>query len=116
MVTSREGLGARPIGRAPFPSQVAYRLHASLGLPFLGHLVGLSVDVETADRVFDFAASTGIGYTVVIAEEASLDWMFPGGELFVPVTVLLDDRARLVEVVGSWNRATQERVEELANR
>jgi peroxiredoxin len=76
-------------------------------------LLGVSIDIETVDQVPDFVADRGIGYPIYTTEEASIPRIFSREEVLIPISFLLDDRGRVVEVFSGWTERSREAVHAL---
>jgi thiol-disulfide isomerase/thioredoxin len=76
-------------------------------------LIGLSIDVETRDRVPAFLDSLGIDYPSFIADADQVAGLFRGAAVFVPMSILLDDRGRIQRVFGGWSAETAAALEAL---
>ena len=70
-------------------------------------LVGVSVDVDTVDQVPNVLADRKITYPVYTTREAGLDELYPSGEAVVPLTLLLDDGGRVLELHSGWNEKSE---------
>ena len=65
-------------------------------------LVGVSIDLGTADQVPKFLEDYGITYSVYTTGEESVSRVFSRGEVMIPVSFLLDEEGRLLEVLWGW--------------
>ena len=76
-------------------------------------LVGLSIDldVETA-YVGEYAADLGVSYPLYMADEESVSRIF-GQEVFVPFSILVDEKGRVTDVFEGWSARSQRRIGEL---
>lgn len=77
-------------------------------------VVGVSVDVETRDRVPAYLAERKIGYPIYVADEATVRRLFPRGEVAVPVSLLLDGNGRVLTAFAGWSRETEAALREMA--
>ena len=77
-------------------------------------LVGLSIDTDTIDRVGDFVASMGTTYPVQVTNDARVAELYVGGRVSIPLSVVLDDRGRVLQVIGGWSAETAASFERLA--
>ena len=76
-------------------------------------LVGVSLDQEiTRDGVQAFAKQLGISYPLYMIDEESIGMIF-GEEVFVPLSVLIDEVGRVVEVFAGWNAESEQRIHQL---
>ena len=79
-------------------------------------LVGVSIDFETVDNVPAFLQSNQITYPVYTTNEATLEALYPRGEATVPLTVLLDDKGRVLEVHSGWSWSSEQALRRLTAR
>ncbi|MCH7824305.1 MAG: ASPIC/UnbV domain-containing protein [Acidobacteria bacterium] len=77
-------------------------------------LVGLSIDTEqTRQRVVPFLESLGITYPSYFADLDEVAGLFRGANIFVPMSILLDENGRPARVFSGWSPATEAALEEL---
>ena len=76
-------------------------------------LVGISVDLDTREHVPEYVRSRGITYPIYTTEESALETLYPSGTATVPLTLLLDDRGRAVEVFFGWSAKSERALREL---
>ncbi|NKB87528.1 MAG: redoxin family protein [Acidobacteria bacterium] len=79
-------------------------------------LVGLSIDRETVAAVAPFLSQVGTTYPVHISNDQRVPELFDGGAIVVPLSVLLDDSGRVLQVIGGWSSETAAEFEALAGR
>ena len=79
-------------------------------------LVGVSIDFETLDNVPSYLRSHQITYPVYTTIEETLEAIYPRGEATVPLTVLLDDGGRLLEVHSGWSESSEKALRHLTAR
>jgi thiol-disulfide isomerase/thioredoxin len=77
-------------------------------------LIGISLDVDTADMVPAFLDSLAITYPVYTTADPRVPELYSGGEVFIPLSVLVDDRGRVLQVIGGWSPETAAALSELA--
>jgi peroxiredoxin len=77
-------------------------------------LVGLSIDTDGLEGVGDFARKRGVTYPILLGGEKSIEQIYSGEEVTVPISILLDERGRVLEVIGGWSKRTADRFERLA--
>ena len=79
-------------------------------------LVGLSIDTEkTKERVHPFRESLGITYPSYFSDTNEVAGLFRGANIFVPMSILLDEDGQPVRVFSGWSPETQAALEELVN-
>ena len=87
----------------------------SQGLDAAGiDLIGVSLDIDTADLVPAFLDSLAISYPVYTTADPAVPELYAGGELFIPLSILLDDQGRVLRVFGGWSPETAAALAELA--
>ena len=77
-------------------------------------LIGLSLDVDTADMVPAFLESLSITYPVYTTADPAVPELYRGGEVFIPLSVLVDDQGQVLQVLGGWSPETAAALSELA--
>jgi len=70
-------------------------------------LVGISVDLDTAANVPAYVASRGVTYPIYTTDESTLELLYPSGEATVPLTVLVDEEGRILEILSGWSERTE---------
>ena len=75
-------------------------------------LVGLSVDTAP-DGVPAYLEAKGISYPNHVVAEDDFGKIFAGDALTVPLTILLDERGRVVEAYSGWSADTRAKIESL---
>ena len=77
-------------------------------------LVGISVDVETLANVPDYVRGR-ISYPIFTTDESALQTLYPRGQSVVPLTILLDETGRIVEVHSGWSVRSERALLRLTN-
>jgi peroxiredoxin len=77
-------------------------------------LLGVSVDLDTAAGVPGYVAARGVTYPIYTTDEATLDLLYPTGEATVPLTVLVDESGRIMEILSGWSERTERKLDRLA--
>ena len=65
-------------------------------------LVGVSIDIGTIDLVPKFLEDHRITYSAYTTDEESVTRVFSRGEVVIPISFLLDEEGRLLEVLWGW--------------
>ena len=79
-------------------------------------LVGLSIDTEqTRHRVVPFLDSLGITYPSYFADTDEVAALYRGANIFVPMSILLDENGRPARVFSGWSPQTEAALEELVS-
>jgi len=71
-------------------------------------LIGVSVDLETVDNVPGYVRAREIDYPIYTTDPSVMETLFPRGEVVVPVTVLLDESGRVLEIYSGWSRQSEQ--------
>ncbi|MDP9337803.1 MAG: redoxin family protein [Acidobacteriota bacterium] len=89
------------------------RLNASLAANGVD-LVGVSVDAEPDAKVGEFANKMGAKYPIFVGGVPVIEKVFAGDQLAVPLSVVLDDQGRVLEIISGFSAATQRKFAQLA--
>jgi thiol-disulfide isomerase/thioredoxin len=89
------------------------RLNASLAANGVD-LVGVSVDAEPDAKVGEFATRMGAKYPIFVGGVPVIEKVFEGDQLAVPLSVVVDDQGRIVEIISGFSAATQKKFAQLA--
>ena len=76
-------------------------------------LLGVSIDIDTADRVPQFLRDHGILYPAYTTEQSSVPKIFSGEEVVIPMSFLLDGKGKVLEVFTGWSRETEAKIHRL---
>lgn len=79
-------------------------------------LIGLSIDTEGVGVVKEFLSRRPVSYPILNIGEQGIAQIFAGDEAAVPISVLLDERGRVQQVIGGWSRQTAREFEALTNK
>lgn len=79
-------------------------------------LVGLNVDTDPAADVRGFLRESGVGYPVYLGGVPAVERLYATDELSVPMSILVDERGVVLEVIPGWSAKTQKQFEALAGR
>ncbi len=79
-------------------------------------LIGLSIDTNRRSAVIPFTESVGATYPIWLVDDERFGDIYIGDEVFVPMSVLLDDQGRVLRVFGGWSPQTAEALRELASQ
>ncbi len=76
-------------------------------------VVGLSLDQEVeADEVVRFAQDLGVTYPLYRIGETAVAKIF-GEEVFIPLSILIDEQGQVVDVFEGWSPQSQHRIHQL---
>jgi hypothetical protein len=76
-------------------------------------IVGLSIDTDGPAVVQEYLKQRGITYPVFLAGGQAIEQIYATDEATVPLSILLDEQGRVIEVFGGWSRQTAEQLERL---
>jgi thiol-disulfide isomerase/thioredoxin len=79
-------------------------------------LVGISVDTDPEAKIGQFAASKNVTYPIFAGGVPAIEQVFQGDQLAVPLTVLLNDKGQVEEIIYGFSGSTGRRFLELAGR
>jgi thiol-disulfide isomerase/thioredoxin len=77
-------------------------------------LLGLSLDIETGELVPAYLNNLGITYSTYVSTGSGIAELYANGEVFIPLSILLDERGRVSRVLGGWSPETSAALEQLA--
>lgn len=77
-------------------------------------IVGLNVDTEKQVNIRKYVADKGITYPILIAGVPTIERLYATDELTVPLSILVDDKGVIRELIPGWSAETQKRFERLA--
>jgi thiol-disulfide isomerase/thioredoxin len=77
-------------------------------------LVGLNVDSEPKADVRGFLWTHRVGYPNFLGGVAAIESLYATDELSVPMSILLDERGIVTEIIPGWSAETQKRFRALA--
>jgi thiol-disulfide isomerase/thioredoxin len=77
-------------------------------------LIGLNVDTEPTADIGGFLAKTGAQYASYAGGVAAIERLYATDELIVPMSVLLDEKGTVIEIIPGWSDETRRRFAWLA--
>ncbi|MFQ5696186.1 MAG: TlpA disulfide reductase family protein, partial [Terriglobia bacterium] len=77
-------------------------------------LMGINVDTEPGVDIKGFVARTGVRYPVYVGGIPAIEAVFATDDLSVPLTLVVDERGVLEELIPGWSNETRQRFLELA--
>ena len=97
--------------RKEMPELERLRLHFQAnGIQLLG--ISLDQEVEPAS-VEAFARKLGVSYPLYRIDEAGIEEVFGGDQAFVPLSILVDEKGRAVDVFAGWSTESEKRIAKL---
>ena len=79
-------------------------------------LIGVSLDRETVAQVSPVVRKRGVTYPNYTTGDETFEALYPRGEAIVPITVLLDERGRVLQVFSGWSERSERALRELTLR
>jgi thiol-disulfide isomerase/thioredoxin len=79
-------------------------------------LIGLNVDAEKDANVKGYLSSKRISYPILIGGVAAIEKIYATDELTVPLTILVDEKGIVKELIPGWSKETEARFAELSGR
>jgi thiol-disulfide isomerase/thioredoxin len=76
-------------------------------------LIGVSVDSEPDAKVSSFAGKMGAHYPIFLGGVPVIEKVFQGDQFAVPLSVVLDDRGQVLQIISGFSAATQRKLSEL---
>ncbi len=70
-------------------------------------LIGINVDTETGANIKGYVANKRVTYPIVIGGVAAIEQIYGTDELSVPLTILVDEKGIVVELIPGWSAETQ---------
>jgi thiol-disulfide isomerase/thioredoxin len=70
-------------------------------------LIGINVDTETGANIKGYVANKRVTYPIVIGGVAAIEQIYATDELSVPLTILVDEKGIVVELIPGWSAETQ---------
>jgi thiol-disulfide isomerase/thioredoxin len=77
-------------------------------------LVGLNVDTEPDADVRGFLKENRVGYPVFVGGVPAIERLYATDQLSVPMSILVDDKGVVTEIIPGWSPATRRRFSALA--
>jgi len=77
-------------------------------------LVGLNVDTEPDADPAAFVKGTGVSYPILVGGAASVERLYVGDEVTVPLSILLAEDGTVLELIPGWSAESRQRFEALA--
>ncbi|MDQ3130650.1 MAG: redoxin domain-containing protein [Acidobacteriota bacterium] len=70
-------------------------------------LIGINVDTEKGANIKGYIANKRVTYPIVIGGVAAIEQIYATDELSVPLTILVDDKGIVKELIPGWSLETQ---------
>jgi hypothetical protein len=76
-------------------------------------LIGLNVDTEPDTDVKGFLAGRRVTYPILIGGVTSVEQLYATDDMTVPLSIVVNDRGVVTELIPGWSAQTQRRFAEL---
>ena len=87
------------------------------GLKEAGYkLIGVSLDEQDFERVKGFGDRLGVTYPLYRTNPESVQRIFQSGEMFIPLSLVVDSQGRVVDIMAGWNADSERKFKELLER
>jgi thiol-disulfide isomerase/thioredoxin len=73
-------------------------------------LIGLNIDAEPSADVKGYLARRKVSYIVLVGGIPAIEAIYATEELSVPLSLILDDKGKVLEVLPGWSADTQRRL------
>ena len=77
-------------------------------------LIGLNVDAEKDVNVKGYAAKKGVTYPILVGGTTAIEKIYATDELTVPLTILVDEKGNVKDLIPGWSAETQRKFARLA--
>ena len=72
-------------------------------------LIGLNVDTDPQARIAQFVQRTGAKYSIYIGGLPAIEHLYATDELSVPMSILLDERGKVADLIPGWSSETRQK-------
>jgi thiol-disulfide isomerase/thioredoxin len=76
-------------------------------------IIGLNVDTEKGVNIRRYIADKGITYPIIIGAVPALESIYATDEVTVPLSILVDDKGVVKDVIPGWSAETQKKLKML---
>jgi thiol-disulfide isomerase/thioredoxin len=73
-------------------------------------LIGLNIDAEASADVKAYVAKRGVSYRTLVGGVPAIEAIYATDEVSVPLSLILDDKGKLLEVLPGWSAETRRRL------
>lgn len=77
-------------------------------------IIGISLDTTGLDPVKKFIDGHGVQYPIYIADSRLVEQVYATDEVFIPLSFVIDDQAKVLEVFSGWSKDSVEKLNKLA--
>jgi thiol-disulfide isomerase/thioredoxin len=79
-------------------------------------LIGINVDTDPNAGINAFLQQAGVTYPVFKGGTTTLESLFRGNEVTVPLSIVIDADGKVSDLVSGWSNATKRKFEGLAGK
>ncbi len=79
-------------------------------------LIGLNVDAEKDVNVKGYAAKKAVTYPILVGGTTAIEQIYATDELAVPLTILVDEKGIVTDLIPGWSAETQRKFAALAGQ
>jgi len=79
-------------------------------------LIGINVDTDPNAGIDAFLKQAGVTYPVFKGGTATLESLFRGDEVTVPLSIVIDENGKVADLVSGWSNATKRKFEALTGK
>ena len=77
-------------------------------------LIGISVDTDPSAKISPFLNETRVRYSIYLGGVPAIEQVFLGEELAVPLSILLDEKGNVMQLISGWSGETERQFTGLA--
>lgn len=70
-------------------------------------LIGINVDIEKDANIKGYLTNKRVTYPIIVGGVAAIEQIYATDELSVPLTILVDDKGIVKELIPGWSQETQ---------
>jgi len=70
-------------------------------------LIGLNVDTEKTANIKGYVAGKRVSYPIVVGGVGAIEQIYATDELTVPLTILVDEKGIVRDLIPGWSKKTQ---------
>ncbi len=71
-------------------------------------VIGLSIDTGELEAVRSYARDRGVSYPILLGGEKAIEAIYPGEEVWVPLTILFDRDGKVLEIFSGYSEVIRE--------
>lgn len=79
-------------------------------------IIGINVDTEKGANIKKYIAERGVTYPIFVGGTAAIENIYATDELSVPLSILVDDKGIVKELIPGWSQETQRKFAEMSGK